>query len=78
MMEELDLHECRGLKGNRTLIIEELETHGCRKVIDYRIEEQILWLFDGESWYPCKLRSTENLHQKNQPQDEQSLKTITL
>jgi hypothetical protein len=37
------------------MIAEELKTHVCKDVIDYRIEDKILWLFDGEIWYPRKL-----------------------
>ena len=44
-------------KCNRKLIIEEVELHECRKVVDYRIEGSILWLFDGEIWYPRKLKT---------------------
>ncbi len=59
-------------KCGRTLIEEEVDVHECRKVLDYRIEGKILWLFDGEIWYLRKLRSTENLHQGNQPQNGQN------
>ena len=51
-------------KCHRTLIIEELETHECRKVLDYRIEGKILWLFDGEIWYPRKLIANRNFTSK--------------
>lgn len=61
-----------------SIIAEELDFHECRKVLDYRIEGKILWLFDGEIWYPRKLRATENLHGEDQPQNGQNPKTILL
>ena len=65
-------------KCHRDLIAEEIDTHECRKVIDYKIEGKILWLFDGERWYPRKLRSTENLRQGNQPHNGQNHQTGTV
>ncbi len=42
-------------KCHRDLIVEEIELHECRKVVNYRIDGSILWLFDGKIWYPRKL-----------------------
>ena len=36
------------------LIKEESSTHKCKRVIYYRIDNDILWLNDGERWYPYK------------------------
>jgi hypothetical protein len=47
------------------LIEEELLDHTCKQVVDYRIEKNILWLFDGSSWYPRKLLSAEKLQADN-------------
>jgi hypothetical protein len=47
-------------KCGYSLIIEELPTHECKDVIDYKIKGDILWLFDGEIWYPRKLRSARS------------------
>lgn len=54
------------------LIVEEYSTHSCRtKVIDYRVENNVLWVYDddGESWFPCKLLSPKNQHPKFTPDD---------
>ena len=50
------------------LIEEELKIHQCKHVIDYRIEENILWLYDGERWYPRKLLPKSE-HPKFTPED---------
>lgn len=39
------------------IIFEELETHVCRDVENYKIEGKILWVFDGIRWIPRKLSS---------------------
>lgn len=49
------------------LIFEEATNHVCKDVLDYEIKEDILWLYDGEIWYPRKLLhqprgNTENNH----------------
>jgi hypothetical protein len=55
------------------IISEELETHQCKKVVDYRIEKNILWLSDGERWFPQKLlsqhSSPKSEHPKFTPED---------
>lgn len=38
------------------VIIEEMSTHKCTKVIDYKINGNILLVFDGNNWYPLKLK----------------------
>ncbi|MFZ0511795.1 MAG: hypothetical protein WAM14_09335 [Candidatus Nitrosopolaris sp.] len=47
-----------------TVIAEETEFHRCKEVVDYRIEDDILWLSDGEKWYPRKLLAPKNKHPK--------------
>lgn len=34
--------------------------HKCRRIEDYRIKDDILWVFDGEKWIPRKLSPTES------------------
>lgn len=41
-------------------IAEKLDTHKCRRIEDYRIKDDILWVFDGEKWIPRKLSPTES------------------
>jgi hypothetical protein len=51
----------RCIKCNKVLIAEEFDTHACerrKKVKDYKIEGNILWLYDGINWYPRKLSIT--------------------
>jgi hypothetical protein len=58
-----------------TLIEEELKTHQCKHVIDYRIEENILWLSDGQKSYPRKLlsrSSSKSEHPNLHPNWEQN------
>jgi hypothetical protein len=53
-----------------TLIAEESGCHHCKEVVDYRIEGDILWLSDGEKWYPRKLlTSPKNKHPFKTPDD---------
>jgi hypothetical protein len=66
-------------KCGRSLIAEELEIHECKKVIDYRIEGNILWLSDGENWYPRKLLSrspTQNEQQNRTTEGETEPKVL--
>lgn len=40
------------------VIAEELETHECKKLKEYKFDENnthILWVFDGKKWYPLRL-----------------------
>ena len=46
------------------MIAEEVLLHECKDVIDYKIEDEILWLFDGEIWYPRKLRNNRSFTSK--------------
>ncbi len=47
-------------------IIEEEQNHVCRrKVLEYKIEQNILWVYDGINWFPRKLLSAEKLHPHN-------------
>ena len=38
-----------------TLIEEEVSIHECKDAVDYRFDGDILWMSDGEIWYPRKL-----------------------
>ena len=49
-----------GRKDRVGSIAEELDTHKCRRIEDYRIKDDILWVFDGEKWIPRKLSPTES------------------
>ncbi|MCE9618274.1 MAG: hypothetical protein K8Q88_07980 [Nitrosarchaeum sp.] len=48
----MDLNRCD--KCGLALIHEEVLIHECKSVIDYRFEDDILWMFDGEFWIPRK------------------------
>lgn len=48
------------------VIAEEISTHQCKRhVVDYKIEGNILWLYDGANWYPRKLLSVSRSMNKN-------------
>ncbi len=59
-------------KCGNSLIAEELESHDCKKVVDYKIEGNMLWLSDGERWYPRKLLRLppKTKHPFSTPEDE--------
>jgi len=45
------------------VIAEEVDTHECKKIKEYKIVDGILWATDGQRWYPIKLSSpTRNQH----------------
>lgn len=47
-------------------IYEEKQIHVCRsKVLEYKIKQNILWVYDGINWYPRKLLSAEKLQVDN-------------
>ena len=71
-----NIYTCVNCK--RHVIEEERKTHECKPLKEYKIIANTLWVCDGEKWYPLKLKSTENLHGKDQPQNGQNLKTILL
>jgi hypothetical protein len=52
-----------------TLIAEERGFHQCKEVVDYKIDGDILWLSDGEKWYPRKLLAPKNRHPFKTPDD---------
>ncbi|HYX55243.1 MAG TPA: hypothetical protein VE818_03715, partial [Nitrososphaeraceae archaeon] len=58
------------------LIADEAESHQCKRVVDYRIENNILWLSDGERWYPRKLVSPKNKHPNTTPKDSTEPKLL--
>ena len=49
----MNIEKCS--KCGYSVIAEESKSHVCKDVVDYKIEGKILWLFDGEIWYPRKL-----------------------
>ena len=51
------------------IIAEEIQIHKCRKVENYRIEGNLLWVFDGERWIPRKLSPPKNQHPNFTPED---------
>jgi hypothetical protein len=52
------------------VIAEELGSHECKRIKEYRIEGNILWSTDGERWYPLKLGSSpKNKHPNTSPED---------
>lgn len=52
-------------KCNRSLIVEELQTHQCKEqVLDYKIKGDVLWLFNGFGWYPQKLTQNQPIFDK--------------
>ncbi|HEX6253057.1 MAG TPA: hypothetical protein VFZ55_02450 [Nitrososphaera sp.] len=49
-----NIFRCKNCK--RMLMAEELDSHACKSVVlDYRIEGDLLYVSDGELWYPLKL-----------------------
>jgi hypothetical protein len=65
----MNLTKCKNC--GYSIIDEEIENHLCKKVIDYKIENNILWLNDGERWYPQKLSkfSPNFKHPNGTPED---------
>ena len=53
MIDPLNFVHCS--KCGYNLIAEEIFPHKCKPVMDYRIENNILWLNEGERWYPQKI-----------------------
>jgi len=58
---------------------EELDSHACRSVFDYRIRGDLLYVSDGELWYPLKLRTplTESQQRKETPDKDDRTIIIT-
>ena len=53
-------------KCNFSLIEEEISNHICHDIIDYKIENNIAYFFDGERWYPVtKLTTNRYLTGRN-------------
>jgi len=44
----------------RMVIAEELETHQCKTITESRIEPNLIWVTDGERWYPLKRHTKIN------------------
>lgn len=61
-------------------VAEELETHECKKELNYRIGGNILWLSECENQYPRKLLSkspTRNEQQNITTKDETGPKIVS-
>jgi len=71
----MDLNKC--LKCGLSLIEEEIKSHECKSVIDYKFEDDILWLFDGEIWYPRKLRHLDQPKGNSQDSHREGNSTLT-
>jgi hypothetical protein len=52
------------------LMAEELDSHACKSVLDYRIEGDLLYVSDGELWYPLKLHAPTKKQQPKRTPDE--------
>lgn len=39
-------------KCKRDLISEEVDSHQCKPLLEYRFEGNLVWVSDGEKWYP--------------------------
>lgn len=61
----MEINRCS--KCGLALIDEEVPTHECKSVIDYRFEGDILWMFDGEIWYPRKIHQPNGNKDKTNP-----------
>ena len=70
----MDLNRCS--KCGLSLIEEEILNHKCKTVIDYKFEDDILWLFDGEIWYPRKLLHRNFTGQQNNRRFDSSQITL--
>ena len=44
-------------KCNRVVICEERKTHSCKKLFDYKFDDDLIWVNDSECWYPLKWRA---------------------
>ena len=66
-MRMMNITKCKNC--GYSLIDEELDSHICKKVIDYKIQGKIIWLFDGEIWYPRKILPPKNKHPFTTPED---------
>lgn len=66
-MKPQNLTKCD--KCNLMLMSEETMTHECLVITDYFVIGSLIWVCDGHNYYPLKLRSTESLRKKNQPQN---------
>jgi hypothetical protein len=49
--------------------------HECRRVTDYKIKNNLLWLYDGKTWIPRKLLSLsdETSQRDNSSQSDDKL-----
>jgi hypothetical protein len=67
-MSNSNLFQCNHCKF--FIIAEELETHECKKIKETKFESDIIWINDGEKWYPLKLTSPKSKHPFSTPDDE--------
>lgn len=52
-MTSYNIFECENC--NRRLLSEEVNSHKCKTVKEYKIIDSTLWVSDGTNWYPLKL-----------------------
>lgn len=58
---------------------EELDSHACKSVLDYRIEGDLLYVSDGELWYPLKLHApTKKQQPKRTPDEDNTTKSLVV
>lgn len=72
----MNITHCK--RCNRTLIAEESTSHDCKPLNNYRIEKNILWVDDGEKWYPLKLLPPKNKDPFKTPDGSTEPKFISL
>jgi hypothetical protein len=79
-MTDSNLFQCRNC--GFSIVAEELEIHQCKRIKEYRIIANVLWVTDGQRWYPLKLSKspTRNEQQNRTTEGEtepKSLKGVT-
>lgn len=57
-MKSYNIFECNDC--NRRFLSEEVNSHKCKTVQEYKIIDSILWVSDGTMWYPLKLKKPHN------------------
>ena len=69
-MTDSNLYQCRNC--GFSVMAEELEIHRYKRIKEYKIITNVLWINDGERWYPLKLSSspTRNEQQNRTTKDE--------
>jgi hypothetical protein len=67
-MTKFNLFQCRNC--GFSAIAEELETHQCKRIKEYKIIENVLWTTDGERWYPLKLSTSPTQNRTTKDETE--------